>query len=65
MKALLFGNILKEKSVTIHERIIQVLLIVIFKVKIGIESKKMTDIFKFKDHSCDLIKNNCIEKQIK
>ena len=55
----------RNKSVTIHEKIIQVLLTVIFKVKSGIEQKIMTYIFKFKDRSCDLRKNNCIEKHIK
>ena len=47
------------------ELVTQVLLTVIFKVKSGIGSKIMTEIFKFKDHSYDLRKNNCIEKQIK
>ena len=55
----------RDKSVTIHERIIQVLLTVIFKVKSRVKSKIMTESFKFKDHSYDLRKNNCIEKQIK
>ena len=55
----------RDKSVTIHERIIQVLLTVIFKVKSGVGLKIMTENFKFKDHSYDLRKNNCIEKQIK
>ena len=55
----------RDKSVTIHEKIIQVLLTVIFKVKSGVESKIMTYIFKFKDRSCYLRKNNCIEKHIK
>ena len=55
----------RDKSVTIHERIIQVLLTVIFKVKSGVGSKIMTESFKFKDHSYGLRKNNCIEKQIK
>ena len=54
----------RDKSVTIHERIIQVLLTVIFKVKSRVKSKIMTESFKFKDHSYDLKKNNCIEKQI-
>ena len=40
----------RDKSVTIHERIIQVLLTVIFKVKSGVGSKIMTESFKFKDH---------------
>ena len=55
----------RDKSVTIHERIIQLQLTVIFKVKSGIGSKIMTESFKFKDHSYDWRKNNCIEKQIK
>ena len=55
----------RDKLVTIHERIIQVLLTVIFKVKSRVGSKIMTEIFKFKDHSYDLRKNNCKEKQIK
>ena len=55
----------RDKSVTIHERIIQLLLTVIFKVKSGVGSKIMTESFKFKDHSYDWRKNNCIEKQIK
>ena len=55
----------RDKSVTIHERIIQGLLRVIFKVKSGVGSKIITESLKFKDHSYDLRKNNCIEKQIK
>ena len=55
----------RDKSVTIHERIIQALLTVIFKVKSGVRSKIMTESFKFKSHWNDLRKNNCIEKQIK
>ena len=51
----------RDKSVTIHERIIQVLLTVIFKVG----SKTMTESFKFKDQSYDFRKNNCMEKQTK
>ena len=66
VKALLFGELLKrDKSVTIHKRIIQALLTVIFKAKSGVGSKIMTESFKFKDHSYGLRKNNCIEKQIK
>ena len=57
-----FWNFLK--SVTIHERFIQYLSTEIFKVKSGIGSEIMTEIFKFKDHSHDLRKNNCIEKRI-
>ena len=41
----------RNKSVTIHGRIIQVLLTVIFKVKSGVGPKIMTESFKFKDHS--------------
>ena len=55
----------RDKSVIIHERIIQVLLTVIVKVKSEVGSKIMTENFKFKNHSYDLRKNNCIEKQIK
>ena len=40
----------RDKSVTIHERVIEVLLTVIFKVKSGVGSKIMTESFKFKDH---------------
>ena len=66
VKALLFRELLKrDKSVTIHKRIIQALLTVIFKAKSGVGSKIMTESFKFKDHSYGLRKNNCIEKQIK
>ena len=41
----------RDKSVTIHERVIEVLLTVIFKVKSGVGSKIMTGSLKFKDHS--------------
>ena len=44
----------RDKSVTILERIIQVLLTVIFKVNSWVGSKIMTESFKFKDHSYDL-----------
>ena len=54
----------RDKSVTIHERNIQVLLTEIFKVKSGVAPEIMTEIFKFKDHSYDLRKNNCIERRI-
>ena len=54
----------RDKSVAIHERNIQVLLTEIFKVKSGIEPEIMTGIFKFKDHSYDLRKGNCIERRI-
>ena len=54
----------REKSLTIHERIIQVLLTETFKVKSGVGSEIMTESFKFKDHAYDLRKNNCIDKQI-
>ena len=54
----------RDNSVTIHERIIQVLLTDIFKVKSGVRSEIITQSFKFKDHSYDLRKNNCIEKRI-
>ena len=36
----------------------------IFKVKSGVAPERMTEIFKFKDHSYDLRKNNCMEKRI-
>ena len=54
----------RDKSVTIHERNIQVLLTEIFKVKSGVAPEIMTEIVKFKDHSYDLRKNNCIERRI-
>ena len=58
-----FRELLKrDKSVTIHERNIQVLLTEIFKVKSGDAPEKTTEIFKFKDHSYDLRKNNCIRR---
>ena len=50
----------RDKSVTIHERNIQVVLTEIFKVKSRVAPEIMTDILKFKDHSYHL-KNNCIE----
>ena len=52
----------REKSVTIHERNIQVLSTEIFKVKSRVAPETMTEIFKFKDHSYDLRRNNCIER---
>ena len=54
----------RDHSVTIHERNIQVLLTEIFKVKSGAAPEIMTEIFKFKDHSYDLRKNNCLEMRI-
>ena len=54
----------RHKSVTIHERNIQVLLTEIFKVKSGFAPEIMTEILKFKDHSYDLRKNNCTDRQI-
>ena len=54
----------RDNSVTIHERNIQVLLTEIFKVKSGAAPEIMTEIFKFKDHSYDLRKNNCLEMRI-
>ena len=54
----------RDNSVTIHERNIQVLLTEIFKVKSGAAPELMAEIFKFKDHSYDLIKNNCLERRI-
>ena len=38
----------RDKSVTIHERNIQVLVTEIFKVKSGVALEIMTEIFKFK-----------------
>ena len=54
----------KDNSATIHERNIQVPLTEIFKVKSRLAPEIITEIFKFKDHSYDLRKNNCIERQI-
>ena len=54
----------RDSSVTIHERNIQVLLTEIFKVKGGAASEIMTELFKFKEHSYDLKKNNCLERRI-
>ena len=54
----------RDKSVTIHERNVQVLLTEIFKAKSGVAPEIMTEIFKFQDHSYDLTKNNCIERRI-
>ena len=54
----------RDNSVTIHERNIQVLLTEIFKVKSEAAPEIMTGIFKFKDHSYDLRKNNCLERRI-
>ena len=54
----------KDKSVTIHERNIQVLLTEIFTVKSRVAPEIMTEIFKFKDHSYDLRKKYCIESRI-
>ena len=51
----------RDNSITIHERNIQVLLTEIFKVKITVALEIMIEILKFKDHSYDLRKNNCIE----
>ena len=54
----------RDKSGTVYERNIQVLLTEIFKVKSGVAPEIMTEIFKFQDHSYDLTKNNCIERRI-
>ena len=54
----------RNNSVTIHEKNVQVLLIEISKVKSGAAPEIMTEIFKFKDHSYDLRKNNCLEGRI-
>ena len=45
---LVYNDKIAIKSLTIHERIIQVLLTVIFKVKSGVGSKIITESFKFK-----------------
>ena len=63
IKAPLFGKI-RDKPVTIHERNIQVLLTEMFKVKKGVAPEIITDVFKFRDHSYDLRKNNRIERRI-
>ena len=54
----------RDNSVTIPERNIQVLLTEIFNIKSGAPPEIMTEIFKFKDHSYDLRKNNCLEMRI-
>ena len=54
----------RDNSVTNHERNIQVLLTEIFKVKSQAAPEIMTEMFKFKDHSYDLRKNNYLEKRI-
>ena len=54
----------RDNSVIIHERNIQVLLAEVFKVKSGAAPEIITEIFKFKDHSHDLRKNNCLERRI-
>ena len=60
-----FRELLKrDNSVTIHERNILVLLTEIFKIKSGAAPEIMTQIFKFKNHSYDLRKNNCLERRI-
>ena len=54
----------RDNSVTVYERNIQVLLTEIFKVKCRAAPETMIEIFKFKDHSYDLRKNNCLERRI-
>ena len=54
----------RGNSVTIHERNTQVLLTEILKVKSAAAPEIMTKIFKLKDHSYDLRKNNCLERRI-
>ena len=49
----------RDKSVTFHEINIQVLL-----TESGVTPEIMTEIFKFKDHSYDMRKNNCTERRI-
>ena len=55
---------LVQTTCRLYEAIIQVLLTEIFKVKSGAAPEKMTETFKFKDHSYDLRKNNCLERGI-
>ena len=60
-----WGELLeRDKSVTIHERNIQILLAETFRVKSRVAPEILTELFKFKDHSHDLRRNNCIEWQI-
>ena len=54
----------RDNSVTIHEKNIQVLLTEIFKVKRGAAAGIITEIFKFKNHSYDVRKNNCLERRL-
>ena len=54
----------RDNAVTIHKWNIQVLLTKILKVKSGAAPEIMTENFKFKDHSYDLRKNNCLDKGI-
>ena len=54
----------RDNSVTIHERNIEVLLTEIFKIKSGAAPEIMAEIFKFKDHSYDLRKINCLQRRI-
>ena len=54
----------RDNSVIIHERNIKVLLTEISKVKIGVTPELMIEIFKFKDHSYHLRKNNCLDGRI-
>ena len=54
----------KDNSVTINKRNIQVLLTEIFTLKSGAALEIMTEVFKLKDHSYDLRKNNYLERRI-
>ena len=66
IKAFFSGTSRKEisRSLTIHERNIQVLSTEIFKVKNKVAPETMTEILKFKDRTYDLRKNYCIERRI-
>ena len=60
-----FQELLKrDKSLTIHERNIQVLSKEILKVENRIPPEIITKSFKLKDYSYDWTKNNCIKRRI-
>ena len=54
----------RGKLLTIHERNIQILLAEIFKVKTRVATEIIIEIFKFRDHSYNLRRSNCIEWRI-
>ena len=54
----------RNELLTIHERNIQILLAEIFQVKTRVATEIITEIFKFKDHSYNLRRSNCIEWRI-